>query len=104
MAAAFLSASLSIPRVKRLLSQDHFSVEGTLIQAWASMRSFKPKDDTPEPPSGGRNDEIDFHGQPLSNDTHRSTTDPDARLYRKGRRRDAKLSSWRMRSWRTATA
>jgi len=96
VAAAFLSAVLSIPRVKRLLSQDHFSVDGTLIQAWASMRSFKPKDDTPpdtpELPSGGRNDEIDFHGQRLSNDTHRSTTDPEARLYRKRRGREVKLS------------
>jgi transposase len=93
VAAAFLSAILAIPRVKRLLSQDHFSVDGTLIQAWASMKSFKPKDDTPpEPPVGGRNAEVDFHGQRLSNDTHRSTTDPEARLYRKGRGREAKLS------------
>ena len=95
--AAFLSAVLAIPRVKRLLSQDHFSVDGTLIQAWASMKSFRPKDDAtpptpPEPPAGGRNTEVDFHGQRLSNDTHRSTTDPDARLYRKGRGREAKLS------------
>jgi len=95
VAAAFLSAVLSIPRVKRLLSQDHFSVDGTLIQAWASMKSFRPKDgtpgDPPEPPGGGRNGEVDFHGQRLSNDTHRSTTDPEARLYRKGRGREAKL-------------
>ena len=81
--------------MKRLLSQDHFSVDGTLIQAWASMKSFRPKDDTPpdspEPPAGGRNAEVDFHGQRLSNDTHRSTTDPEARLYRKGRGREAKL-------------
>ncbi len=96
VAAGFLSAVLAIPRVKRLLSQDHFSVDGTLIQAWASMKSFKLKDgaplDTPEPPSGGRNAEVDFHGERLSNDTHRSTTDPEARLYRKGRGREAKLS------------
>ena len=93
VAAAFLSAVLAIPRVKRLLSQDHFSVDGTPIQAWASMKSFRPKDsDTPpdppappEPPAGGRNAEVDFHGQRLSNDTHRSVTDPEARLYRKGR-------------------
>ncbi len=100
VAAAFLSAVLAIPRVKRLLSQDHFSVDGTLIQAWASMKSFRPKDEgtppsTPEPPAGaagGRNAEVDFHGQRLSNDTHRSITDPEARLYRKGRGREAKLS------------
>ena len=97
VAAAFLSAVLSIPRVKRLLSQDHFSVDGTLIQAWASMKSFRPKDEgdtppvPPAPPAGGRNAEVDFHGQRLSNDTHRSITDPEARLYRKGRGREAKL-------------
>jgi len=87
---------LAIPRVKRLLSQDHFSVDGTLIQAWASMKSFKPTDEgtppaPPAPPAGGRNAEVDFHGQRLSNDTHRSSTDPEARLYRKGRGREAKL-------------
>ena len=96
VAAAFLSAVLAIPRVKRLLSQDHFSVDGTLIQAWASMKSFRPKDgttpDPPEPPAGGRNAEVDFHGQRRSNATHRSITDPEARLYRKGRGREAKLS------------
>jgi len=96
VAAAFLSAVLAIPRVKRLLSQDHFSVDGTLIQAWASMKSFKPTDEgtppaPPAPPAGGRNAEVDFHGQRLSNDTHRSSTDPEARLYRKGRGREAKL-------------
>ena len=96
VAAAFLSAVLAIPRVKRLLSQDHFSVDGTLIQAWASIKSFRPKDDAtppapPGPPEGGRNAEVDFHGQRLSNDTHRSTTDPEARLPRKGRGREAKL-------------
>ena len=98
VAAAFLSAVLAIPRVKRLLSQDHFSVDGTLIQAWASMKSFRPQDDDstpldpPEPPVGGRNAEVDFHRKRLSNDTHRSITDPEARLYRKGRGREAKLS------------
>jgi transposase len=96
VAAAFLSAVLAIPRVKRLLSQDHFSVDGTLIQAWASMKSFRPKDDgtpppPPEPPAAGRNAEVDFHGQRLSNDTHRSITDPEARLYRKGPGREARL-------------
>ncbi len=111
VAAAFLSAVLAIPRVKRLLSQDHFSVDGTLIQAWASMKSFRPRHgDTPpnppasaEPPAGGRggrggrNAEADFHGERLSNDTHRSVTDPEARLYRKGRGREAGCASWGMR-------
>jgi len=95
VAAAFLSAVLAIPRVTRLLSNDHFSVDGTLIAAWASMKSFKPKDgtppDNPESPPGGRNPDVDFHGKPLSNETHRSTTDPEARLYRKGKGREAKL-------------
>src|SRR5215470_14639652 len=87
IAAKFLGAVLSQPKVKKLLSTDHFSVDGTLIEAWASMKSVKPKDDTSgghgEPPgeSGGRNAEADFHGQKRSNDTHASTTDPDARLY-----------------------
>ena len=97
VAAAFLSAVLAIPRVKRLLSQDHFSVDGTLVAAWSSMKSFRPKDDAappdpPAPPTGGRNAEVDFHAERFSNDTHRSTTDPEARLYRKGRGREAKLS------------
>jgi transposase len=92
VAAKLLSAVLAQPRVKRLLSTDHFSVDGTLIQAWASMKSFKPKDGG-EPPSegGGRNREADFHGQKRSNDTHASTTDPQARLYRKGAGKEAKL-------------
>ena len=86
IAAKFLSAVLAQPRVKRLLSTDHFSVDGTLIEAWASMKSFKPTDGPNEPPAdgGGRNQETDFHGQRRSNETHTSTTDPEARLYRKG--------------------
>jgi transposase len=101
IARVFLAAVLSIPQVKRLLSNDPFSVDGTLIEAWASMKSFTPKDegdgDAPKdgPPSGsvarGRNAEVDFHGEKRSNATHASSTDPDARLYRKGRGREAKL-------------
>jgi transposase len=93
IAARFLSAVLAQPRVKRLLSSEHFSVDGTLIEAWASMKSFKPK----EPPAGGdsgnggRNAPADFRGEKRSNQTHRSTTDPDARLYRKGPGMEAKL-------------
>jgi hypothetical protein len=75
-----------------LLSTDHFSVDGTLIEAWASMKSFKPKDgDEPPADAGGRNRETDFHGEKRSNDTHASTTDPEARLYRKGPGEEAKL-------------
>ena len=93
IAAKFLTAVLSQPKVKKLLSTDHFSVDGTLIEAWASMKSVKPKSpDSAEPPaSGGRNAEADFHGQKRSNETHASTTDRDARLYRKGRGKEAKL-------------
>ena len=87
IAAKFLSAILVQPKVKRLLSTDHFSVDGTLIEAWASMKSVKPKDGSGAPPAGGggRNAEADFHGEKRSNQTHASTTDPDARLYKKGK-------------------
>jgi transposase len=101
VAAKLLSAVLAHSRVKRLLSTAHFSVDGTLIEAWASMKSFLPKslssDEEPrngsgEPPAGGgRNREADFHGETRSNKTHASTTDPEARLYRKGPGKEAKL-------------
>jgi len=93
IAAKFLAAVLAQPRVKRLLSSDHFSVDGTLIEAWASTKSVKPKDGSGEPPTkgGGRNAEADFHGQRRTNETHASTTDPEARLYRKGRGKETRL-------------
>lgn len=93
IAAKFLGAVLAQSTVKGLLSTDHFSVDGTLIEAWASMKSVKPKDNPNEPPvgGGGRNAEADFHGQKRTNDTHGSTTDPDARLYKKGKGKEAKL-------------
>jgi len=93
IAAKFLAAVLSQPRVKRLLSSEHFSVDGTLIEAWASMKSVKLKDPPGSggPRGGGRNAPADFRGEKRSNDTHRSTTDPDARLYRKGPGMEAKL-------------
>ncbi len=93
IAAKFLAAVLAQPKVNKLLSSDHFSVDGTLIEAWASMKSVKPKDGPCEPPAqgGGRNAEADFHGQKRSNDSHASTTDPDARLYRKGKGKETKL-------------
>ena len=68
-----------------LLSNEHFTVDGTLIEAWASMKSFRPKDDQDPPTSGGRNSEVDFKGQQRKNETHQSTTDPDARLLKKGK-------------------
>jgi transposase len=94
IAAKFLVAVLSQPRVKRLLSNQHFSVDGTLIEAWASIKSFKPKGPSAgggDPSGGGRDAPADFRGEKRSNETHRSTTDPDARLYRKGPGMEAKL-------------
>lgn len=96
VAAGFLAAVLAQPRVKRLLSSEHFSVDGTLIEAWASMKSVKPKneggEDPPaDQPGGGRNAAVDFKGEKRTNETHRSTTDPQAMLYRKGPGMEAKL-------------
>jgi len=91
VASQFLAAVLSQDKVKRLLSSDHFSVDGTLLEAWASPKSFRPKDGSDEPPGLGRNGERDFHGERRTNDTHASTTDPDARLYRKGPGKEARL-------------
>ena len=92
IAKRFLAAVLNQEPVKSLLSDDHFSVDGTLIEAWASMKGFRPKDGSGEPPAAGRNGERDFHAEKRSNETHASTTDPDARLYRKGRGQPAKLA------------
>ncbi len=92
IAVQFMAAVLNQERVKALLSDDHFSVDGTLIAAWASMKSFRPKDGSGEPPAPGRNGERDFHGEKRSNQTHASTTDRDARLYRKGPGQPAKLA------------
>jgi transposase len=125
IARQFLAAILADKAVAPLLSEEHFSVDGTLVEAWASMKSFQPKTDadgeTPaddaglgqegnppqetaaEPlaapveaapvsdPEAGRNAEVDFHGQKRSNATHASVTDPEARLYRKGKGKEAKL-------------
>jgi transposase len=92
IAAKFLSAVLAQPKVKRLLSSDHFSVDGTLIEAWASIKSFRRKDGGDDDgPGRGRNGERNFHREKRSNETHQSTTDPEARLYKKGDRQPAKL-------------
>ena len=83
-AAELLAGVINHPDVRRQMSREHFSVDGTLIDAWASMKSFKPKngsgDDDGNP---GRNAERDFRGEKRSNETHASTTDPDAKLYKK---------------------
>ncbi len=103
IAARFMAAVLNPPRVRALLSNDHFSVDGTLIDAWASMKSFKPKDggaddgndaggdDNGSAKTKGRNAERDFRKEKRSNETHASTTDPDARLYKKAQGQASRL-------------
>jgi transposase len=91
VAQKFLAALLSHEKVKGLLSSDHFSVDGTLLEAWASLKSFRPKDGSGPPPGAGRNGARDFHGERRKNDTHASTTDTDARLFRKGPGKEARL-------------
>ena len=92
VAAKFMAAVLAHREIKPLLSSDHFSVDGTLIEAWTSLKSFRAKDGSDEPPSPGRNGERQFKGEKRRNDTHESTTDPDAKLYRKSNSAAAKLS------------
>lgn len=90
---SLLAAVVTQARAKGLVSDEHFSVDGTLIEAWASMKSFRRKDDaSPPPPSGGSNVEVDFRGEQRSNDTHASTTDPECRLYKKGSGQESKLA------------
>jgi transposase len=92
IAGKFLTAVVVQPKVKRLLSSDHFSVDGTLLEAWASIKSFRRKDGGDNDTTGpGRNAERSFHKEKRSNETHRSTTDPEARLYKKGDGQPAKL-------------
>ncbi|HME86016.1 MAG TPA: IS5 family transposase [Roseiarcus sp.] len=92
IAQGFLSSLLGLPEVKGLLSAEHFSVDGTLLKAWASMKSFRPKDGSGEPPSPGRNGEADYRKTKRSNETHASTTDKDARLFKKGDGQESRLS------------
>ena len=92
----FFTEVMRLADQRKLLSKEHFSVDGTLIQAWASHKSFVPKDGGgPDAggggSSGGRNSLADWKGKPRSNDTHASTTDPDARLFRKGKSQAAIL-------------
>jgi len=111
IAARFLSAALGQSRVKALLSDEHFSIGGTLIEAWASIKSFKPKggveaDDGGdsgslagqglEPAPQGRNAERDFRGEKRSNATHASLTDPDARLFKRRVVRPPGFATWAM--------
>ena len=92
VATAFFEAVLTEARGHRLLSDEHFTVDGTLLEAWASHKSFQPKDGDREPPDDPGNPTVDFRGERRKNDTHQSTTDPDARLYKKGVGRPAQLA------------
>ena len=93
VAARFMTEVLNRPKVRRLLSDEHFSVDGTLVEAWASMKSFRPRGEGGDGGAGGgRNGEADFRGQQRRNDTHASTTDGDARLFRKGHGRESRLA------------
>lgn len=90
IAAAFFDAVLIHADATRLLSDEHFTVDGTLLEAWASHKSFRPRDEEP-PHGGGGNPTVNFHRQRRRNATHASTTDPDARLYKKAQGREAHL-------------
>ena len=92
IADRFFAAVVDQAKLRRYVSSDHFSVDGTLLEAWASHKSFKPNDGPPADPPVGRNSEVDFHGQKRSNTTHTSTTDPEARLARKSNATAAKMS------------
>jgi transposase len=95
VAEAFFCAIRDQAEAHKLLSREHFSVDGTLIEAAAALKSLRPfeesKDDQKPPAAGGRNPNVDFHGERRGNQTHRSTTDPEARLARKGRGKETKL-------------
>jgi len=92
VADEFLAAVVRQAKLRRYISSDHFSVDGTVLEAWASHKSFKPRNGPPDdPPGPGRNAEANFHGQKRSNATHASTTDPESRLYRKSLAAPAKL-------------
>jgi transposase len=92
VAREFLCEVVKYAKEKNLTSDEHFTVDGTLIEAWASLKSFQRKDQKNTPPDDPGNPTVDFHGEKRSNETHGSTTDPDARLARKGNGKEAKLS------------
>ena len=92
VAGRFMQAVLDEAQRRRLLSEEHFTVDGTLLEAWASLKSFRPKDEEDPPAGEGRNPERNFRDKPRKNETHDSRTDPEARLYTKSRGQAAKLS------------
>jgi len=91
VARELLGEVLAEAKRRKLLSEDHFTVDGTLLEAWASLKSFRQKDGGEGPGTGEKNPGVDFRGEQRTNDTHQSTTDPDARLARKGAGKEAKL-------------
>ena len=91
VAREFLTAVVAEARRRKLLSEDHFSVDGTLLESWASLKSIHPKEGGEQLQMGERNPDVDFRGQSRANDTHCSSTDPEARLARKGSGKEAKL-------------
>jgi transposase len=92
LARAFFVGIGQLAREHGLLSDEHFTVDGTLIEAWAGQKSLKPRTGTPPSDSDARNPSVNFRGQKRTNDTHASTTDPDARLYKKVKGQEAKLA------------
>src|SRR5918911_101375 len=92
LARAFFDSVVKQAREKGLLSDEHFTVDGTLIEAWASLKSFKRKDGPPPTPGGDDSGMVDFRGEKRTNATHQSSSDPDAKLMRKSKRQEAKLS------------
>ena len=91
IAHAFFDLVVAQARERGLLSNEHFTVDGTLVEAWAGLKSFKRKDAPPAPPDDPGNPTVNFHGERRRNATHASTTDPEARLARKGNAQEAKL-------------
>jgi hypothetical protein len=91
VARKFLVVVLEEARQRKLLSEDHFTVDGTLLEAWASLKSFSPKDGNDTHAPDEKNPSVDFHGEKRTNDTHQSTTDPQALLAKKGHGKEAKL-------------
>lgn len=92
VAAAFFEQVLAQARSKKLLSDEHFTVDGTLIEAWAGQKSFKRKDGPPEsPPHDPGNPDVNFHGEKRKNETHQSSTDPECRMFRKSKGKTAQL-------------
>jgi hypothetical protein len=92
IARAFFEEVVGQARGRRLLSAEHFTIDGTLLEAWAGPKSFKRKDQPQQPPDDPGNPTVNFHGERRSNQTHQSTTDPESRLFKKAKGHEAKLA------------